>query len=109
MCVSSGAAMRVGPMRGGASVGGRGAGPMRRECCAGCAQYGGVVHMGDGAVTFKGVNISNTKAAVRGSPSRFHVACRVSHILMLCAAWCHMHACHGVWARGARDTLDASH
>ena len=105
--------MRVGPMRGGASVGRVSADGVRGRCgghgCAGCAQYGGVVHMGDGAVKFKGVNISNTKAAVRGSPSRFHVACRVSHILMLCAAWCHMHACHGVWARGARDTLDASH
>jgi hypothetical protein len=31
----------------------------------GCAQYGGVVSMSDGAVTFKGGTITNTKAAVR--------------------------------------------
>jgi hypothetical protein len=62
--------MRVG----GAGVGGRGAGPIAIGVnCAGCAQTGGgVVFMGDGAVTFKGGTISNSKA-VRARPSRSHV------------------------------------
>ncbi len=44
-----------GPMRGGGGGGGLG----RRLCCA---QLGGVVWMRDGAVTFKGGTITNTKA-----------------------------------------------
>ncbi len=41
--------------------------------CSGCAQEGGgVVSMRDGAVTFKGGNISNC-SAVRVRPSRSHV------------------------------------
>ncbi len=31
----------------------------------GCAQFGGVVNMSDGTVTFKGGSITNTKAMVR--------------------------------------------
>jgi hypothetical protein len=64
--VRRGAVMRVGR----AGVGGWGA---TADCnwrgCAGCAQIdGGVVAMSDGAVTFKGGSISETKAAVRARP-----------------------------------------
>ncbi len=37
----------------------------RRRVWLGCAQDGGVVWMYDGAVTFKGGTITNTKATVR--------------------------------------------
>ena len=52
-----------GPMR----VGGGGGGlrQRRRRVRLGCAQYGGVVSMSDGEVTFKGGTITNTKATVR--------------------------------------------
>jgi hypothetical protein len=74
----------------GAGVGGRGArADCNRRVCAGCAQWvggnGGVVSMDDGAVTFKGGSISNTKAAVRApsarraSARRGMVRCAVRH------------------------------
>ena len=44
---------------------GGGVGRRRRRVWLGCAQYGGVVSMGDGEVTFKGGTITNTKATVR--------------------------------------------
>ncbi len=70
-----GAALRVGPMREGAGVGGRRARPIcGGRGCVGCAQRGGVVSMGDGAVTFKGGSISNTKG-VRARLSRVYVTC----------------------------------
>jgi hypothetical protein len=69
----------------GAGFGGRGA---RADCnrrgCAGCAQDdGGVVRMDDGAITFKGGSISNTKA-VRSprelrAPHHDTVCCAVRH------------------------------
>ena len=53
-------------MRVGVGGGGRGAGPIAIGVAApACAQSGGVVSMEDGAVTFRGGLISNTKAAVR--------------------------------------------
>ena len=55
-------------MRVGADARGRrggGVGRRRGRMRLGCAQYGGVVWMGDGAVTFKGGSITNTKATVR--------------------------------------------
>jgi hypothetical protein len=56
----------------GAGVGGRGAGPIAIGVAApACAQFGGgVVKMDDGAVTFKGGSISNTKATVRAPSAR---------------------------------------
>ena len=63
----------------------------RADCgghgCVGCAQYGGGggVSMGGGAVTFKGSTISKSKA-VRARPSRFHFACCMLQMLMLCDA-----------------------
>ncbi len=45
--------------------------------CGGCAQDGGgVVRMDDGAVTFKGGTISNTRA-VRARPLWFHIVRRM--------------------------------
>ena len=55
-------------MRAGADARGRsggGLGRRRRRVRLGCAQYGGVVSMGDGEVTFKGGTITNTKTTVR--------------------------------------------
>ena len=70
----------------GADVGGRGAGPIAMgRGCAGCAQDGGgVVDMDDGAVTFKGGSISNSRAvrapsASRASARRGMVCCAVRH------------------------------
>jgi hypothetical protein len=60
-----------------ADCGGRG--------CVGCAQGGGVVRMDDGAVTFKGGTISDTKA-VRARQLRSHVACRMLQRLLLSVA-----------------------
>ncbi len=64
----------------GAGVGGRVAGPIAASVgCVGCAQTGGggVVRISDGAVTFKGGTISNSKA-VRARPLRLHVLCCAS-------------------------------
>ena len=44
---------------------GGGFGRRRRRVRRGCAQYGGVVSMDDGAVTFKGGTITNATAWVR--------------------------------------------
>jgi hypothetical protein len=57
--------------------------------CAGCAQYGGVVRMDDGTVTFKGGTISRTWA-VRAL--RSHAACRKRSCLTLHVA--RAGACH---------------
>jgi hypothetical protein len=66
-----------GPMREGG--GGGGLGRRRRRVRLGCAQYGGVVRMIDGAVTFKGGTITNTKAVRTGHDARSHAgtACRM--------------------------------
>ena len=81
------------PMPAGAGVGGRCARPIcGGRGCAGCAQYGGVVRMDDGAVTFKGGTISNTWAGVRVHALRSHVA--NARTLALHVA--HDAACHAV-------------
>jgi len=59
----------------------------------GCAQGGGVVSMYDGAVTFKGGSITNTKATVRtGRDARLHTGtgCRMLRGLRraMCGARC---------------------
>jgi hypothetical protein len=46
----------------GPGVGGRFAGRCGVRGCLGCVQYGGVVRMDDGAITFKGGTISNSTA-----------------------------------------------
>ena len=46
----------------GPGVGGRFAGRCGVRGCLGCVQYGGVVRMDDGFVTFKGGTISNSTA-----------------------------------------------
>jgi hypothetical protein len=56
----------------------------RREC-VGCEHGGGVVHMLDGDIKFKGGTISNT-TAVRARLTRSHVLCRM---LMLYANVAH--------------------
>jgi hypothetical protein len=63
-----------------AGVGGRGAGPIAIGVAApACAQYngGGVVSMTDGAVTFKGGNISNAMAVMRARMFRLLHVCRI--------------------------------
>jgi hypothetical protein len=78
-CVLAGAAMRVGPD---AQLGRVSADGMRRPIAIGvaapaCAQdSGGVVRMVDGAVTFKGGSISNSKA-VRARPLHLLHVCRM--------------------------------
>ncbi len=68
----------------GAGVGGRGARPIAMGVAApACAQFGGVVSMFDGAVTFKGGSISNSTAAVR-APS----ASCASRAVVWCVARC---------------------
>jgi hypothetical protein len=54
----------------------RGAGPIAIVMAASAVQDGGVVWMSDGAVTFKGGNISNT-TAVRAHMLRWHVPLRL--------------------------------
>ena len=85
--VRAGRRCEPGPMPAGAGVGGRGARPICGGLgCTGCAQYGngGVVRMDDGAVTFKGGTISNTKA-VR---ARVAFARRMPQMLVLDATCC---------------------
>jgi hypothetical protein len=100
--------MRVGR----AGVGGRGA---TADCnWRDCAQWGGVVHMErsfeDGAVTFKGGSISNTKAAVRApsascaSPRRGMVCCAVRHGRWMARTVRRTHAA----ASGVRSTAHAA-
>jgi hypothetical protein len=50
-----------------------------RRVRLGCAQYGGVVSMSDGAVTFKGGTITNTTAVRTGHNPRSHAGtgCRM--------------------------------
>ena len=80
-------------MRVWAGVGGRGARPIcGGRGCAGCAQYGngGVVRMDDGAVTFQGGTISNTKAVrARVAFARRKCSCLTLHVA-------YDAACHGV-------------
>ena len=58
----------------------------------GCAQEGGVVSMDDGAVTFKGGTIANTKAVRTGRDARSHAGtgCRMLRRLRraVCGARC---------------------
>jgi hypothetical protein len=87
-----------GPMR----VGGAGGGFGRRGRGAWLyfAQYGGVVTMYDGAVTFKGGTITNTKATVRigrDAPSHTGTGCRM--LLGLRRAVC------GARCMGIRDSM----
>ncbi len=92
-------------MRVGAGVGGRGVAPIAMERAATAVQDGGVVSMYDGAVTFKGGTISNTKA-VRARPLRLHIPhSHVPNIYAFCCIAAHDAACHVVWALG--DTLHA--
>jgi hypothetical protein len=92
-------------MRVGAGAGGRGVASIAMERAASAVQDGGVVSMYDGAVTFKGGTISNTKA-VRARPLRLHIPhSHVPNIHAFCCIAAHDAACHVVWALG--DTLHA--
>ncbi len=69
----------------------------------GCAQYGGVVSMYDGAVTFKGGTITNTKATVRtGHDARSHAGTGCRMLRGLRRAVC------GARCMGMRDSMARS-
>ncbi len=69
----------------------------------GCAQYGGVVSMGYGEVTFKGGTITNTKATVRTEhDERLHTRTRCRMVQRLRRAVC------GARCMGMRDSMARS-
>jgi hypothetical protein len=89
-CVQGGAAVRVGPTRVVASVGGRGAGgPLRRawlcRLCAGGRRRGAHGRWGPHV---QGRHDLEHQGGARANPLRFHVVRRIFQMLALCAACC---------------------